>query len=261
MFEKSEKRKRYIMKKTKNSDEKESGFWHRKKVLILAFCAIILGIFVFAALYLNSNPDSRTNGEYANQTNVESPSSANEPEMPRPRVPMDGPIYSSPQELYNDSDCVVIASFSEEPRNVEVYDETEHMIAEAKGTTPRIHYVTKYKLNTREVVKGDIEDKEITLFQLGQYKSGMYETSLEADTEYLLFLSERDYYREFDEKREIEFNTLFGEDKIMYQLFYLDGGIFEILEDDTLLPYADYGFSPSYDGKGLDVLLRDILGS
>ena len=156
-------------------------------------------------------------------------------------------IYNSVEEALQFCDGVVIASFTAPPRNVRVYrpeDEED--------------YTTKYKLEVDAVIMGGIGNRIITLSQMGRYESDEYETKLKPNTKYLLFLLERNYAKEFDEKRAEEMNIFFENDKILYQLVSCESGIFEIRPDDTLYSYVDYGYGPSFDGKHYSELVKEI---
>jgi hypothetical protein len=176
---------------------------------------------------------------------------------------MDLPVYNSIQELFDRSDLVVVASFKDEQKDVLAY--SEHILRPKneeenfEGLDVLIErYVTKIVLNVSEVVKGETAGSSIILSQMGQYKSNDYETKLKPNTKYLLFLSERNYDKEFNETRAQEYNDFFGGDKILYQLSNAEVSIFEISEDDTLHSYVDYGFATTYDGKKLGYLVNEF---
>lgn len=179
----------------------------------------------------------------------------------------DMPVYESADELFEASDCVVIASFSKKPRNVLVSSEHIYMPPNEETGFEGLdmisdNYSTKYVLNVSEVIKGDIQGDTIVLAQLGKYESDEYETKLKPNTKYLLFLGKRNYDKEFSEEfteeRAKEFNSFFENDKILYQTVCSESGIFEIRKGNALYAYADFGFAPSFDGEKLDALLAEF---
>ena len=164
-------------------------------------------------------------------------------------------IYNSVEEALFFCDAVVIASFSEQPRNVRVVLPGDEYLKEEEIVE---HYVTKYQLEVDTVIRGEIKERMLTLSQFGKYESNEYTTKLKLNTKYLIFLHERNYEKEFDETRAKEFNVFFENDKILYQLVGCESGIFEIRPDDTLYSYVDYGYGPSFDGKHYSELVKEI---
>ena len=169
-------------------------------------------------------------------------------------------IYETVSALYNDSDSVVIASFSEQPRYVLTY---------SLAKNDPIQGVTKYKLKVDTVLKGKMNERMITLSQMGQYESDKFETKLKPDTKYILFLRERNYEREFDkmlkefdgklsEEQIKDADSFFENDKILYQTSACEAGVFEILPDETLYAHLDYGFAPSFEGRHYSELVKAI---
>ena len=168
------------------------------------------------------------------------------------------PIYQNVKEHLERSDCVVIASFTDKPRNVSVRNPFEEQLAKERGLEPSDNYVTKYRMNVSEVLAGEVEGDVITLSQLGVYESHENETKLEPNIKYVLFLSRRNYDEEYDETRLDEMNSFFEDDKILYQVNVSETGVFEILEGYLLYSLSDVSYAPSFDGKPLESLISEI---
>lgn len=226
-----------------------------KKKVLATITGFVL-VFVFVSVYLISNHGSASETQRDNDTIQETESFS-----PQIFTSLNFLVFENVRDLLKFTDCVVIASFSERPRDVEVYIESEAQRAKLRGEEPPKDYVTKYKLNVSKVIQGEVEGDVITLSLLGLYESNWYaETKLEPNTQYLLFLNRRDYDKEYDESKAKEQNSFFENDKILYQLINAEGSVFEIREDNTLYPQAKIGFAPLFDGKPLEDLLKEIRG-
>lgn len=177
------------------------------------------------------------------------------------RVMLRNPVYKSVPEIMKWASGVVIASFKDDPRTVPIIFPHEAQAYDETGKLQSNFNVSKYTLSVEKVIAGDFEE-EIILSLFGSPGDADYEADLKANTRYVFFLHERDYEEEQLETKtqaeKLELDAFFEDDKLLYQL--LSGGcsVFEILEDDSLLPYSTIGFSPSFDGKPLEGLIQEI---
>jgi len=219
---------------------------------IKVYVTIVLIITISVSIIIicgGCRAESSTSGtpEDSAEVEVSQPDENNQQAAFAPNIP----IYNSIKELYNISDCVVVASFCEEPRNVQI------SLDWGKGPEKKISYVHKYDLIVTEVIKGQINSDHMTLSQLGAYENS-YSVKLKSDTTYLLFLVERNYEKEFDESRAKEYDDFFEDDLILYQFANEENGVFEISPDGLLLSYSDYGYAPTYNNKRLNDLLDEL---
>ena len=227
----------------------------------LALPAIAILGFATAVLAMHPSDDS---GESSDKVNDIVPQTKFVGTRDTPGFCMEMLIFDNAGDVAEFCPAIVIASFSEQPRDVPIYS-TAREDAKQKEFYEEIkdsigdRYVTKYQLNIDKVLTGELEDSVITLFQSGKYGSDYYETKLKPDTKYILFL----YKKSYEEMRKttpngVELKSLFEDDKILYQVPNGEGGIFEILPDDTLYSYVDYGFGPTFDGKHYSELIKEI---
>ncbi|MCL2487823.1 MAG: hypothetical protein FWE80_03990 [Oscillospiraceae bacterium] len=240
----------------------------RKKTIIFVVTVICAAVSVLGFLVFNQNAGTIDVNWVGKPKFVGSRDTAG--------FSMNSFVFDNVKEMVELSDCIVIASFSKKPQVYLSYDN------ERMGVQ---FHSTRYELKVSEVIQGKPAGETIVLTQLGKYGSDDYETKLKPDTKYVLFLTERDYdkeweaflndptwdiknYAEKDRKNVAEnradkakdFESYFGHDKILYQATLGEMGIFEIRQGDVLYAYADLGFSPTFDGRKPGDLIREIRG-
>ena len=222
-----------------------TGKANKPAVLISAIIICVTMLTGCNMSYTSENPDNPTSTEET-----------------RPHVMLNLPVFETVKDMMKWAEGVVIASFKEDPAEVSVYLPHELQEAEITDTKPGNFSVTKYTLSVEKVIAGDVDGGEITLSLFGRPGDPGYEAELKSNTPYLLLLSKRDYEEELSEAKteaeKLELDTFFEKDKILYQLLNSRYSVFEILEDDTLLPYAATGFSADFDGKPLESLISEI---
>lgn len=139
--------------------------------------------------------------------------------------------YQTVAAIKEDSDAVVIAHYSEAPKEWK---------EEAAGM--ELHS-SRYMLHVDTVLQGDIkENSNIVFSQVGKPDSDEYETKLKKGKQYLLFLCKKETAGE-----------------AVYDAAGMEQGIVEIKNNQKLYSYTDIGAMAALDGKDFAVLQQELV--
>lgn len=141
------------------------------------------------------------------------------------------PDHESVLEFAQKSDCIVIASFDENPNEIDSLIKTD---IDPEGS---LISLTKYTMNIERVYKGDIAD-HFTFVQLGKSTSNTQEQKISKNTRYLLFLCQKPS----------------DEGEIQYDANCMERGIIKLNKNDIMEPLSDSGITYNLKDKPLSEL-------
>lgn len=138
-------------------------------------------------------------------------------------------VYENINDLYADSELVVLGT-------------ADSMAEVTENFNGELLYASKIKFNIKEVIKGDSGLKTVNVLQTGKPDSDNYETKLNQNGEYILYLNSK---------------TFNGE--TVYDMTGIEQGIFEVDKNGKLYSYVDFGVSATLDNKSVSTLKQQNL--